>query len=108
MARKLRRGTMAEAIHLASAPAAGLRIDQRKMPSQRGASEALDLRLAPRGGKRNGGSGPDDFRVIAVGDDQPAAFRKEGWGFHAVTVEMRREPPVEAIAMVEVVDPLGV
>jgi hypothetical protein len=77
-------------------------------PPQRSAGKALGLDLAASRGQRHERRRPENLRVIAIGNDHPAALRQERRGIERRAVQLRRESPVEAVAIVQIVGPFRV
>lgn len=72
------------------------------------ASKAHYFRLAAGGGEGFGGSGPYDFRVIGIGDDQSGAVGPERGLVKQAEVEAGRHSPEIAVAIIEIILPLPV
>ena len=76
--------------------------------AHRSASEPLYLHLAPGGSKRMAGCGADDFGVVAVRHDHPAAIGPEVETVEDRAIDAGRNAPIEPVAKVEIVGPLAV
>ncbi len=93
---------------LAQTPGRAIGIARHGQPPQRGARQPFDLDLAPRGGERVKRRGAQDFGVVAIGDDHPAAVGAVVRAVERPAIEPRRHPPEEAVAMIEIVGPFAI
>ena len=85
-----------------------MRVEPDELTPQRRAGEALDLDLAARRGERVARRRPDDFGVVGVGDDHAALPGEIGLGLERRAVELGRQAPVEAVAVIEIIKPFRI
>lgn len=85
-----------------------MRIEPDQLTAQRSAGKPFHFCLSPRSSERHRGRGTDDFGIITIRHDHAAGMGQEILGLQHGAVEMRREAPVEAVAMIQVIGPLAV
>ena len=79
-----------------------------QVAAERSAGESLDPGLAARGVERKRRRGADDLGVVAIGHDHPTVFGMKARVIETGAVEVRGQAPIEPVAVIEVIGPLGV